>query len=83
METQRVGHSLPSLAGQHLQSRDRDLSLNDLLQNTRPGRDGDRLERTIYRLTDAGRLERIDWISDLIRNPAEIFAAPRPPYSRR
>jgi DNA-binding PadR family transcriptional regulator len=36
-------------------------------------RAGRRPERTVYRLTDAGRLELIDWISELISSPLKEF----------
>src|SRR5215469_10183824 len=36
-------------------------------------REGRRPERTIYRLTDAGRMELIDWVSELLSTPAKEF----------
>src|SRR5258707_7653142 len=36
-------------------------------------RAGRRPERTIYRLTDAGRMELIDWVSELLSTPAKEF----------
>ncbi len=36
-------------------------------------REGRRPERTVYRLTDAGRMELIDWISELLSTPAKEF----------
>ncbi|WIG60791.1 MAG: Transcriptional regulator, PadR family [Ktedonobacterales bacterium] len=36
-------------------------------------REGRRPERTIYRLTDAGRIELIDWVSELLSTPAKEF----------
>lgn len=36
-------------------------------------REGRRPERTIYRLTDAGRMELIDWISELLSAPAKEY----------
>jgi DNA-binding PadR family transcriptional regulator len=36
-------------------------------------RAGRRPERTVYRLTDAGRMELIDWISELLSTPAKEF----------
>src|SRR5271168_4711478 len=46
------------------------LQRHRLIEPQEVGRDGNRPERTIYRLTDAGRLELIDWLSDLICSPA-------------
>jgi DNA-binding PadR family transcriptional regulator len=36
-------------------------------------RAGRRPERTVYRLTDAGRMELIDWVSELLSRPAKEF----------
>jgi len=36
-------------------------------------RDGNRPTRTVYRLTDAGATEAIDWLTDLVRTPAKEF----------
>src|SRR5450759_2143481 len=36
-------------------------------------RSGRRPERTIYRLTDAGRMELIDWLSELISTPVKEY----------
>lgn len=36
-------------------------------------RAGRRPERTVYRLTDAGRMELIDWISELISTPVKEY----------
>jgi DNA-binding PadR family transcriptional regulator len=36
-------------------------------------REGNRPERTIYRITDAGRLEVVDWLSDLLGNPVHEY----------
>jgi DNA-binding PadR family transcriptional regulator len=36
-------------------------------------REGRRPERTVYRLTDAGRIELIDWVSELLSTPAKEF----------
>jgi DNA-binding PadR family transcriptional regulator len=36
-------------------------------------RHGNRPERTVYRLTDAGRVELIDWLSGLLAEPAKEF----------
>jgi DNA-binding PadR family transcriptional regulator len=44
-----------------------------LIEPQETAREGNRPERTVYRITDAGRLELIDWLSDLICNPAREF----------
>ena len=49
------------------------LKRHKLIEPQETAREGNRPERTIYRLTDAGRLELIDWLSDLICNPAKEF----------
>jgi DNA-binding PadR family transcriptional regulator len=36
-------------------------------------REGRRPERTVYRLTDAGRMELIDWVSELLSVPAKEY----------
>jgi DNA-binding PadR family transcriptional regulator len=36
-------------------------------------RAGRRPERTVYRLTDAGRMELIDWVSELISRPVKEY----------
>ncbi len=36
-------------------------------------RSGKRPERTVYRLTDAGRMELIDWVSELISRPVKEY----------
>lgn len=36
-------------------------------------REGRRPERTIYRLTDAGRMEVVDWVSELLSVPAKEY----------
>src|SRR5215469_15592169 len=36
-------------------------------------RAGRRPERTVYRLTDAGRMELLDWMSELISRPAKEY----------
>ena len=36
-------------------------------------RAGRRPERTVYRLTDAGRMELIDWLSELISTPVKEY----------
>ena len=49
------------------------LKRHELIEPQETARAGNRPERTIYRLTDAGRLELIDWLSDLICNPAKEY----------
>jgi len=49
------------------------LKRNSLIEPQETAREGNRPERTIYRLTDAGRLELVDWLSDLICNPVKEF----------
>jgi DNA-binding PadR family transcriptional regulator len=49
------------------------LKRHKLVEPHETARAGNRPERTIYRLTDAGRLELIDWLSDLICNPAKEY----------
>ena len=46
------------------------LQRHRLIEAQETAREGNRPERTIYRLTDAGRLELIDWLSELIVEPA-------------
>ncbi len=36
-------------------------------------RDGNRPERTVYAITDAGRLELTDWLSELLSRPAKEY----------
>ena len=36
-------------------------------------REGRRPERTVYRLTDAGRMEVVDWVSELLSVPAKEY----------
>src|SRR5215469_5195039 len=36
-------------------------------------RQGNRPERTVYQITDAGRLELIDWLSELLCRPVKEF----------
>ena len=36
-------------------------------------REGKRPERTVYRLTDAGREELLDWLRDLLREPVKEY----------
>jgi len=49
------------------------LKRHKLIEPQETVREGNRPERTIYRLTDAGRLELIDWLSDLICNPVKEY----------
>jgi DNA-binding PadR family transcriptional regulator len=46
-----------------------------LIEPQETAREGHRPERTVYRLTDAGRLELIDWLSDLICNPVREYTS--------
>jgi DNA-binding PadR family transcriptional regulator len=49
------------------------LQRHRLIEPQETVREGHRPERTVYRLTDAGRLELIDWLSDLICNPVREY----------
>jgi DNA-binding PadR family transcriptional regulator len=49
------------------------LQRHKLIEPQETAREGNRPERTVYRLTDSGRLELIDWLSDLICNPAHEY----------
>ncbi len=49
------------------------LQQNGLIVAQETEREGRRPERTIYRLTDAGRMEAIDWVSELLSTPAKEF----------
>ena len=44
-----------------------------LIEAASTERDGNRPTRTVYRLTDAGATEAIDWLTDLVRTPAKEF----------
>ncbi|MGH2874113.1 MAG: PadR family transcriptional regulator, partial [Solirubrobacteraceae bacterium] len=44
-----------------------------LIEREQTLRDGRRPERTIYRITDAGRIELADWESDLLGVPAKEY----------
>jgi DNA-binding PadR family transcriptional regulator len=44
-----------------------------LIEPQETAREGNRPERTVYRLTDAGRLELIDWLSELICHPVRDY----------
>ena len=49
------------------------LQRHRLIEPQETAREGNRPERTVYRITDAGRLELIDWLSDLICNPVHEY----------
>ena len=49
------------------------LKRHKLIQPQETARSGNRPERTIYCLTDPGRLELIDWLSDLICTPVREY----------
>ena len=44
-----------------------------LIVEQQTARQGNRPERTVYELTDAGRLELIDWMSELLCRPVKEF----------
>jgi DNA-binding PadR family transcriptional regulator len=44
-----------------------------LIEEQETERDGNRPERTIYRLTSAGRFELMDWLSELICQPVKEY----------
>ena len=44
-----------------------------LIVEQQTAREGNRPERTVYEVTDAGRLELIDWLSELLCRPAKEF----------
>jgi DNA-binding PadR family transcriptional regulator len=44
-----------------------------LIEVQETAREGNRPERTVYRITDAGRLELIDWLSDLLCKPVREY----------
>jgi DNA-binding PadR family transcriptional regulator len=46
---------------------------NRLIAEQETSRHGKRPERTVYCLTDAGRMELIDWLSELLSTPAKEF----------
>jgi DNA-binding PadR family transcriptional regulator len=46
---------------------------HNLITEQQTGRQGNRPERTVYEVTDAGRLELIDWMSELLCRPAKEF----------
>ena len=49
------------------------LQQHELIVAQETEREGRRPERTVYRLTDAGRMELIDWVSELISAPAKEY----------
>lgn len=46
---------------------------HELIVEQQTARQGNRPERTVYELTDAGRLELIDWLSELLCRPVKEF----------
>src|SRR4051794_14217795 len=44
-----------------------------LIEAASTERDGNRPTRTIYRITDAGATEAIDWLTELVRTPVKEF----------
>jgi DNA-binding PadR family transcriptional regulator len=44
-----------------------------LIEAQETEREGRRPERTVYRLRDAGRIELIDWLSEMLSTPAKEF----------
>jgi DNA-binding PadR family transcriptional regulator len=44
-----------------------------LIEAASTEREGNRPTRTVYRLTEAGGTEAIDWLSDLVRTPVKEF----------
>ena len=44
-----------------------------LIEEQEVERDGNRPERTVYRLTDAGRFELMDWLSELVCHPVKEY----------
>lgn len=49
------------------------LQRHRLIAKEATAREGNRPERTVYCLTDAGRLELVDWLSELLCNPVREF----------
>jgi DNA-binding PadR family transcriptional regulator len=45
----------------------------ELIAEQETERAGHRPERTVYRITDPGRLELIDWLSELLSRPAKEY----------
>jgi DNA-binding PadR family transcriptional regulator len=46
---------------------------HSLILEQQTARQGNRPERTVYELTDAGRLELIDWLSELLCRPVKEY----------
>ena len=46
---------------------------HNLITEQQTARQGNRPERTVYEITDAGRLELIDWMSELLCRPVKEF----------
>ena len=44
-----------------------------LIEAASTERDGNRPTRTVYRITDAGATEAIDWLTEMVRTPAKEF----------
>jgi DNA-binding PadR family transcriptional regulator len=51
----------------------RNMEKHGLLEATESLRQGGRPERTVYRITDAGREELVDWVRELISTPEREF----------
>jgi DNA-binding PadR family transcriptional regulator len=49
------------------------LKSHALITEQQTARQGNRPERTVYELTDAGRIELIDWLSELLCRPMKEF----------
>lgn len=49
------------------------LKVHTLIVEQQTAREGNRPERTVYEITDAGRLELIDWMSELLCRPVKEF----------
>ena len=49
------------------------LEKHGLIEAASTERDGNRPTRTVYRITDAGVTEAIDWLTDLVREPVKEF----------
>jgi DNA-binding PadR family transcriptional regulator len=49
------------------------LKSHALITEQQTARQGNRPERTVYELTDAGRIELIDWLSELLCRPVKEF----------
>jgi DNA-binding PadR family transcriptional regulator len=49
------------------------LKTHTLIKEQETERHGNRPERTVYQITDAGRLELIDWLSELLCRPVKEF----------